>query len=65
METIQINLYTFDELNEDAKIKAIRMQKENNYEFLYLDFLVDIFKEEAETIFPNILLSDDGKSFEF
>jgi hypothetical protein len=73
METIQINLYTFDELNEDAKIKAIRMQKENNYEFLYLDFLVDIFKEEAENLgFVNpkfqYSLSNsqgDGLSFSF
>jgi len=23
------------------------------------------FKEEAETIFPNVLLADDGVSFEF
>lgn len=26
---------------------------------------IDLFKEEAETIFSNILLADDGKSFEF
>ncbi|TDD95908.1 ribonuclease Z [Flavobacterium cellulosilyticum] len=26
---------------------------------------IEIFKEQAETIFPNILLADDGKSFEF
>lgn len=26
---------------------------------------IERFKEEAETIFPNILLADDGKSFEF
>lgn len=26
---------------------------------------IDLFKEEAETIFPNVLLSDDGKTFEF
>jgi ribonuclease Z len=26
---------------------------------------IDLFKEQAETIFPNILLADDGKSFEF
>jgi len=25
----------------------------------------ELFKEQAETIFPNILLADDGKSFEF
>jgi hypothetical protein len=73
METIQINLYTFDELKEDAKIKAIKMQKENNYEFLYLDFLIDIFKDEAENIgFVNptfeYSLSNsqgDGLSFSF
>lgn len=50
MQTIQINLYTFHELSEDAKIKAIKMQIENNHEFLYLDFLIDIFKEEAENL---------------
>lgn len=26
---------------------------------------IELFKEEAETIFPNVLLSDDGKIFEF
>lgn len=26
---------------------------------------IDLFKEQAEIIFPNILLADDGKSFEF
>lgn len=26
---------------------------------------IDLFKEEAETIFPEVLLADDGKSFEF
>ena len=26
---------------------------------------IELFKQEAETIFPNILLSDDGKTFEF
>lgn len=26
---------------------------------------ITLFKEQAETIFPNILLADDGKSFEF
>jgi len=26
---------------------------------------IDLFREEAETIFPNVLLADDGKSFEF
>ena len=73
METVQINLYTFEELNEDAKIKAIKMQIENNWEFLYLDFLVDEFKEEAENLgFVNpkfqYSLSNsqgDGLSFSF
>lgn len=26
---------------------------------------IELFKEEAETIFPNVVLSDDGKVFEF
>ncbi|HSN47801.1 MAG TPA: ribonuclease Z, partial [Flavobacterium sp.] len=26
---------------------------------------LELFKEQAETIFPNILLADDGKSFDF
>jgi ribonuclease Z len=26
---------------------------------------IELFKVQAETIFPNILLADDGKSFEF
>lgn len=26
---------------------------------------IELFKEQAETIFPNIFLADDGKSFEF
>jgi ribonuclease Z len=26
---------------------------------------IELFKEQAETIFPNVLLGDDGKSFEF
>ena len=26
---------------------------------------ITLFKEQAETIFPNVLLGDDGKSFEF
>ncbi len=26
---------------------------------------IDLFKEQAETIFPNVLLADDGKLFEF
>ncbi|HAT75703.1 MAG TPA: ribonuclease Z, partial [Flavobacterium sp.] len=26
---------------------------------------ITLFKEQAETIFPNILLADDGKSYEF
>jgi ribonuclease Z len=26
---------------------------------------ISLFKEQAETIFPNVLLADDGKSFEF
>ena len=26
---------------------------------------ISLFREEAETIFPNVLLSDDGKVFEF
>jgi len=73
METIQINLYTFHELSEDAKIKAIKMQIENNYEFLYLDFLIDIFKEEAENlgfVNPKFQYSlgrsqGDGLSFSF
>jgi ribonuclease Z len=26
---------------------------------------LELFKEQAETIFSNILLADDGKSFEF
>lgn len=73
METVQINLYTFEELNEEAKEKAIKMQIENNWGFLYLDFLVDEFKEEAENLgFVNpkfqYSLSNsqgDGLSFSF
>jgi ribonuclease Z len=26
---------------------------------------IELFKEQAETIFPNVLLADDGKSFDF
>jgi ribonuclease Z len=26
---------------------------------------LELFKEQAETIFPDILLAEDGKSFEF
>lgn len=26
---------------------------------------IELFKEQAETIFPNVLLADDGKTFEF
>lgn len=26
---------------------------------------IELFKEEAQTIFPNVLLADDGRSFEF
>lgn len=26
---------------------------------------IDLFREEAKTVFPNILLADDGKSFDF
>ena len=26
---------------------------------------IDLFKKEAETIFKEVLLADDGKSFEF
>lgn len=26
---------------------------------------IELFKDEAETIFPNVLLADDGKTFEF
>ena len=26
---------------------------------------IDLFKQEAETIFSNLLLADDGKTFEF
>ena len=26
---------------------------------------IELFKEEAETIFPEVLLADDGKNFEF
>ena len=26
---------------------------------------IEMFKQEAETIFPEVLLADDGKSFEF
>jgi ribonuclease Z len=26
---------------------------------------LELFKEQAETIFPNVLLAEDGKSFEF
>ncbi|MFA9191216.1 ribonuclease Z [Flavobacterium sp. FZUC8N2.13] len=26
---------------------------------------ISLFKEEAETVFPNVLLADDGKSFDF
>jgi ribonuclease Z len=26
---------------------------------------ITLFKEQAETVFPNVLLADDGKSFEF
>lgn len=26
---------------------------------------IELFKQEAETIFPNVLLADDGKTFEF
>lgn len=26
---------------------------------------IELFKEEAETVFPNVLLADDGKSFDF
>ena len=26
---------------------------------------ITLFKEEAETVFPNVLLADDGKTFDF
>jgi ribonuclease Z len=26
---------------------------------------IELFREQAESIFPNVLLADDGKSFEF
>jgi ribonuclease Z len=26
---------------------------------------IELFKEQAETIFPNVILADDGKNFEF
>lgn len=73
METINISLYNFNELCEDSQKVAIRNQIEFNYQNIYLDFLIDEFKEIAENegfINPKFQYSltnsqGDGLSFSF
>jgi ribonuclease Z len=51
--------------------EAARIALKANVEHLILGHYstryasISLFKEEAETIFPNILLADDGVTFEF
>ena len=73
METINISLYNFNELCEDSQKVAIKNQIELNYQNIYLDFLIDEFKEIAENegfINPKFEYSirnsqGDGLSFSF
>ncbi len=57
-------------LHSTAK-EAARIAAKANAETLLLGHFstrygnINLFKEEAETIFPNVLLCDDGKTFEF
>jgi len=57
-------------MHSTAKEAALIAQKANvgqlilgHYSTRYES--IQKFKEEAETIFPNVLLADDGVSFEF
>jgi len=73
METINISLYNFNELCEDSQKVAIKNQIEFNSENIYLDFLIDEFKEIAENhgfinpVFQYSLnnCQSDGLSFSF
>ncbi len=70
---------TFLELHEDlaektmhcTAIQAATIAKKANVSQLILGHFstryedISLFKAEAETVFPNVLLADDGKSFEF
>jgi ribonuclease Z len=52
-------------------IQAARIAKAANVKSLVLGHYstryksIDLFKEEASTVFPNVLLADDGKTFDF
>jgi ribonuclease Z len=46
-----------------ASLSNVKQLLLGHYSTRYED--ISLFKDEAETIFPNVLLADDGKTFEF
>lgn len=46
-----------------AKLAGAKQLVLGHYSTRYDD--IEIFRQEAETVFPNVLLADDGRSFEF
>ena len=45
MKTIEINVYSFNELSDDAKENAIEQYRENHYEFFWSDDYFDSAKK--------------------
>ena len=45
---------------KDANVKTLVL---GHYSTRYKS--IELFKEEASTVFPNVLLADDGKTFDF
>lgn len=58
MKTIQINLYSFNELNDKAKQKAINNYRNNNYSQYYFDEIIESVKKLA-----NILNLEFGREY--
>jgi len=54
---------TAKEAAQIAKLSNIKQLILGHYSTRYSN--IELFKDEAQTIFPNVLLADDGKSFEF
>lgn len=71
MRTEQISVYTFDELSESAKQKAIEKRRHWNVEHDWWSFTYDWFKEtypqyqDCEICFSGFSSQGDGASFTF
>ena len=73
MKTVEVNVYQFDELSDEAKEKAREWYRNGSFNYEWWDFLYDDFKERAKEVgfdvtniyFRGFWSQGDGAMFEY